>query len=196
MKLLIPILSQTTVKIILWSALVLLLLVPAGVMAQSNTNSITSQSSSEPDNTSKANKAKEAKSHTGEAIAMTSIVMGLALPMLWVWCDYQKRKMLLTLCHQERLAALEKGLELPSFPPEAFEATNVSAKEGCGKDTSLISGLVWIAIAVGAGIFLYYSPRPFVHPTVAAIPLGIGLAYLICYGLEFKNRGTSCSERS
>ena len=118
----------------------------------------------------------------GISIGFVAVVMGIGIGMLAIWCDYKKRHELIAACHQERLAALEKGLELPPFPPEPFSGGGPPKPFTPGG--SLKAGLVWLAIGIGLAIFLSLQDRGRHHPSVSAIPIAIGVAYLIFYVVE------------
>src|SRR5580658_1417162 len=56
----------------------------------------------------------------GELIPIIAIVMGLSVAMLCLYLDFRKKRELFQLYHAERMAAIEKGIELPPLPPEFF----------------------------------------------------------------------------
>jgi hypothetical protein len=117
--------------------------------------------------------------------------LGLAFVLAFLgfamWLRQQRRLMI----HQERLAAIEKGVELPPVEREAYRISlNVQR-------LLLLFGLVWIS--VGVGFFLVFSTM-LSHPTEATrdVPygiqyagvgmIGIGLSHLIAY-LAGRNQG-------
>lgn len=118
----------------------------------------------------------------GVTIALVSVVMGIGIAFFAIGCDFLKRRHLINVCHQERLAALEKGLELPPYPREFMSGAD--AGEPSGPSTGLKSGLVWLAIGIGIAWFLSSGRRGGLHPSIGAIPIGIGAAYLIYYVIE------------
>ena len=66
------------------------------------------------------------------------------------WLRHQQRAMV----HRERLAALEKGADLPAWPDEA------PSRFDFGLDSVLLlSGLIWLAIGLG-GMFAALSSCP------------------------------------
>jgi hypothetical protein len=110
--------------------------------------------------------------------------LGLAFVLAFLgfamWLRQQRRIMI----HRERLAALEKGLELPTVEKEAYRISiNVQR-------LLLLAGLVWIS--VGIAFFLVFSTM-LSHPIEATkdVPygiqyvgvgmIGIGLSHLIAY---------------
>lgn len=101
------------------------------------------------------------------------------------WLRHQTRVMI----HRERLAAIEKGLDLPQLPGEpAAGRINV-------RRILLLSGLIWMALGIGAFAVLYAlsgSPMPdgVVLPRGMAmsgiVPLLLGVAFLIAWAAERK----------
>jgi hypothetical protein len=108
------------------------------------------------------------------------------------WLRHQQRAMV----HRERLAALEKGAELPPWPDD----TKPSAGISIGFDhLLLLSGLIWLAIGLGgmlAAFVIVSQPQvqrlpEAVPPQIALIGLPvalIGVAHLIVY--RARRRGT------
>src|SRR5579862_9880043 len=60
-------------------------------------------------------------------LPIVAIIMGIGLAMIGVWLDYRRRKELFELHHKERLAAIEKGIEVPPLPVEFFENRRTGA---------------------------------------------------------------------
>ena len=122
----------------------------------------------------------------GISIGFVAVVMGIGIGMLAIWCDYKKRHELIAACHQERLAALEKGFELPPFPSELMSC-DTAAKPSVPR-SGLMPGLMWLAVGIGLWLFLSPNNRGFFHPSVGAIPGAIGVAYLVYYVFEGRKR--------
>jgi hypothetical protein len=109
------------------------------------------------------------------ALAFVLAFIGFAM-----WLRQQRRIMI----HRERLASIEKGLDLP---PVEQEATRISFNV---QRLLLLFGLVWISI--GVGFFLVFSTM-LSHPIEATkdVPygiqyvgigmIGIGLSHLIAF---------------
>jgi hypothetical protein len=68
-----------------------------------------------------ANMASTALHHTDVAavlalvIPIVAIVFGISVAMLGMWLDFRKKREMFELHHAERMAAIEKGIDLP--PP-------------------------------------------------------------------------------
>ena len=114
----------------------------------------------------------------GMLIPILAIVMGLSIPLVAIITDYAKRRKFYELHHRERLAAIEKGIELPPLPPEFG---------GCSPRAPryFLKGLVWfligLALTVALGVNDDWETALF-----GLIPTAIGLAYLIYYFIEGK----------
>ena len=80
-------------------------------------------------------------------IPIIAIVLGIGIGMLAIYLSYRKRKELFALYHQERMAAIEKGIDCPPWPERLLA------------DESLLS-LSAPAPAQGPGLALY---RPGSH---------------------------------
>ena len=86
------------------------------------------------------------------------------------------------LAHQQRMAAIENGIDLPPLPVELLEESRRNQK----RSSSLLRGLVWLFIGLGLMIALYASEQEVRKAVFGAIPAGVGLAYLIYYFAEGK----------
>lgn len=120
-------------------------------------------------------------------LATAAVLIALiAFAALHLWLRHQRRVMI----HQERLAALDKGITLPSVESEVRRG-RLSVQR-----VLLLAGVVWIALGVGIfGLFkslagystTYFSP----HNPALVIPhglewigvavAGIGIAHLVAY---------------
>ena len=111
----------------------------------------------------------------GVFIPVIAIVMGIGIGMLSVYLNYRKRTEMFALFHQERMAAIEKGIELPPLPAEFF-AEDGKSPSPHGR---LLTGLVWLFLGLALTVALFFT-----HSGAALfglIPTAIGLAYLIYY---------------
>jgi len=123
-----------------------------------------------------------------EAVLLCCIVAYIAFRN---WLHHDKRRMI----HRERMAALEKGVELPAVEQETErQSWNVQR-------FLLLAGWSWIFIGIGAFIAISLvlagvapgdPPRdlpPRGSQYGALIPMGIGAAHLITYWTgERRNR--------
>ena len=115
-------------------------------------------------------------------ISLAAIVLGCAIPIVAIALDFIKRKRFMELAHQQRMAAIEKGIDLPPLSMALLE-------EGRGyrrRSSSLLRGLVWLFMGLGIMVALYARDEEFRKAVYGAIPAGVGLAYLIYYFAEGK----------
>ncbi len=110
------------------------------------------------------------------SIPIVAIVMGIGIGMLTVFLNYRKEKEMFALYHQERMAAIEKGIDLPPIP-EAFFAEDSKARS---PHRGLATGLVWLFIGLALLVALFFNHQGTVA-LYALIPVAVGLAYLIYY---------------
>lgn len=116
-----------------------------------------------------------------ELVPLVAITFGigvpLSIPILWIALNYRKRRRLMELHHAERMAAIERGMEVPPLPLELLEGRSNRRR------SSLLPGLVWafIGLAMVAGSLSIGDDLPVVF---GLVPLGIGIAYLIYYAVE------------
>ncbi|HEY4367787.1 MAG TPA: DUF6249 domain-containing protein [Steroidobacteraceae bacterium] len=108
-----------------------------------------------------------------------AIGLPVSIPIVMISLNYRKRRRLMELHHVERMAAIERGMEIPPLPLDLID--NRSPRR---RRTSLLPGLVWffIGLAVVVGAQAMHDDE---IPVISGlIPLGIGLAYLIYYFAE------------
>jgi hypothetical protein len=123
-----------------------------------------------------------------EFIPIFGILFGVGGPVVvvivWFTLNYHKRRKLMELHHTERMAAIERGMEIPPLPIELIDGRSVPKR----RRTALLPGLVWffvgLAVVVGS---LMGDVDGEIPVFLGLIPLGIGLAYLIYYFTEGKN---------
>lgn len=115
-------------------------------------------------------------------IPIIAIIMSLAIPIVAVITDFAKRRKIYELHHKERLAAIDKGVELPPLPVELVGAYPK------GRPRYLLRGLIWLFVGLGTLAALSGVTRPGAERSwlLGFIPTGVGLAYLIYYFAEGK----------
>jgi len=116
----------------------------------------------------------------GIFVPIIAIVMGVGIGMLGLWLDYRKKREIFELHHKERMAAIEKGMEVPPLPAELF-------RDRRRREPSdyLRRGLIWLL--VGIAILIALLSMPGAAPRAAfwgLVPAAIGLAQLIFYFVE------------
>ena len=114
-------------------------------------------------------------------IPIVAIVMSLGIPIIYQILDYRRRRDIVNAHHKERLAAIERGMELPPLS-EAF----YSPLDRNKRPRHLLTGMVWLFI----GIALFLALGAVAGEDVrffGLIPAGVGLAFLIYYFIEGKH---------
>ena len=114
-------------------------------------------------------------------IPIFGIVFGIGVAIVTIVTNHREKVKRAELRHRERLAAIEKGIELPPDPPEL---------DAGKKGSSLRSGLIGLFV----GVVLYFALGRVADEDVALfglIPAAIGVANLISYFVESRWNGTS-----
>jgi hypothetical protein len=120
-----------------------------------------------------------------EFIPIFGILFGIGGPavviIVWFALNYYKRRKLMELHHAERMAAIERGMEIPPLPIELIDGRSVPKR----RRTALLPGLVWFFIGLALVVGIVRGDAEGDMPLFAGlIPLGVGLAYLIYYFVE------------
>lgn len=114
-------------------------------------------------------------------IPIFGIVFGIGVAIVSIIASHRQKMQRVELRHKERLAAIEKGLELP---PELEDADMAGKRPHSG---SLRSGL----IGLGVGVVLYFALDRVASEDIALfglIPAAIGAANLIFYFIEVRRK--------
>jgi hypothetical protein len=111
-------------------------------------------------------------------IPITAIFMSLLIPIVFSVVDYKRRKDIVEANHKERLAAIERGMEIPALP-ESFYLPMKPQR----RSSYLLPGLVWLFVGIGVFVSLGAVAGDDVR-FFGLIPVGIGLAMLIYYFVE------------
>lgn len=115
-------------------------------------------------------------------IPIVAIIMGVGIGMMSLYLQFRTRRNLLQLHHTERMAAIERGIELPPLAPELFQDTRRREPEPIRhRRHGLI--LLFLGIAVTAALW---------GTDVSAywwglVPTAIGLAFLLSSVLEARD---------
>lgn len=108
-----------------------------------------------------------------------SVGLPLSIPIVYLVLNYRKRRRLLELHHAERMAAIERGMEVPPLPIEILGARPVHR-------STLLPGLVWlfVGLALIAGLHELNGHVGFGLSIWGLVPAAVGAAYLIYYFVE------------
>ena len=119
-----------------------------------------------------------------ELIPIFGILFGIGRPavviIVWFALNYYKRRKLMELHHAERMAAIERGMEIPPLPIELIDGRSTPKR----RSTALLPGLVWFFIGLAFVVGALDGNDEDIPVFAGLIPLGIGLAYLIYYFVE------------
>jgi len=116
----------------------------------------------------------------GVLIPIVAIVFGTSIALLSVLLDYKKKRSIFELHHRERLASIEKGMEVPPLPPELFQSARERRVVTAGD--YLRRGLVWTFLggAVIGAMALEHTDGGY----YGLIPMAIGVANLLYYAVH------------
>jgi O-antigen/teichoic acid export membrane protein len=115
-------------------------------------------------------------------IPIVGIVMGIGIGMLALYLGYRKKRDIYELHHKERMAAIEKGIELPPLPVEFFrDGPDLGKRTPEGR---LRSGLVLLFVGVALAFALSRTAHG--QWVWGLIPAAVGLANLLSYALGRK----------
>ena len=124
----------------------------------------------------------------GIVIPLVSIVLGILMIIVSIVTKHRRQMQELDNRHRERMAAIEKGLDLP--PDTVVErAAAVERSRGYRRAGSdyLLRGLIWLGVGIALSVsdnFFGTGNRMF-----GWIAAAVGVAYLIYYGLEGRREG-------
>jgi hypothetical protein len=121
-------------------------------------------------------------------IPIIAIFMSLLIPIVYAVYDYKRRRDIVEATHKERLAAIERGMEIPALPESFYLPLKVQRRP-----RYLLWGLIWTFVGSGLFAALYFVADEEVA-WFATIPVGIGLAYLIYYAVEARKEQESRKE--
>jgi len=125
------------------------------------------------------------------SIPLAAVILGLTIPIVGMSLEYRMKRDLFEQNHKERMAAIDKGVDVPPLPPELFRPRK---RKPSAPGSLLMIGL--ILVLGGAGLILAMS-YPFATLSLwGLVPAGVGLAYLISFLYERKQQPAAGSEPS
>jgi len=114
-----------------------------------------------------------------DAIIVTALVAGL---LGWLYLKHKERIRRLELVHQERLAAMDKGVPLPELPLDP-----VRVPRAPDPHTPLIIGIVLTMFSLGGMVALHLVPSATLWGAdfwLAPLPIGLmGIGLVLYYAL-------------
>jgi hypothetical protein len=126
-------------------------------------------------------------------IPVVAIIMSLGFAMLALWTNHQRKSQMLEQLHRERMAAIEKGIELP--PVNVEDIANSSSPSSANPARVLRSGVLLLAI----GIVLYFAINESGGREGALfglIPAAVGLANLVYAAVLFNSARKADEEKA
>ena len=122
-----------------------------------------------------------------EIIPVVAIVFTFGIPgivlVVWFTLNYHKRRRLMELHHAERMAAIERGMDIPPLPIELIDGRSTPKR----RRSALLPGLIWAFIGLAFVVGALTHGGEDMPVFAGLIPLGVGLAYLIYYFVEGRN---------
>jgi hypothetical protein len=115
----------------------------------------------------------------GIMVPIVAIVFGISLAMLGLWFDFRKKREQFQLHHTERMAAIEKGIELPPLPSEFFRDNRRRERTPI---FYLRRGLMWLLIGLSVTAALWGTDEK--DFWWGLVPSAVGVAYLLSYLVE------------
>ncbi len=112
----------------------------------------------------------------GVFVPIVAIVCGVVVAVAWIYASHRQRMQRADFRHRERLAAIEKGLELPPDPIEVSPPTPIRRPRHLLRGLVLLFGGVALTVALGQDHEEAYL--------FGLLPAAIGLAYLLYYFVE------------
>jgi hypothetical protein len=119
-------------------------------------------------------------------IPIVAIVMSLLIPMVYWLFDYRRRRDVVEAHHRERMAAIERGIDIPALPDSYFKQNR--------RPRHLLTGMIWLFV----GISIFISLGAVAGDDVryfGLIPAGVGLAFLLYHLLEGRHERTEDGTR-
>ncbi len=119
------------------------------------------------------------------SIPILGILLGVTIAIVSIVTSHRQKMQRSDMRHKERLAAIEKGLDLPPDPVEP---------ENGRKSGGLRSGFIGLFV----GIVLYFALREVADSDIALfglIPAAVGIANLIAHFAESRKNGNGREPR-
>jgi hypothetical protein len=111
-------------------------------------------------------------------IPIVAIIMSLSIPIVFAIVDYRRRRDIVDANHKERMAAIERGMELPALPESFYQLIKPARRS-----SYLLPGLIWLFVGIGIFIALGAIAGEDVR-MLGFVPAGVGLALLIYHFVE------------
>jgi len=111
-------------------------------------------------------------------IPIVAIVMSLSIPIVYAVVDYRRKRAIVDAHHKERLAAIERGMDIPALPESFYNPQGPQRRP-----RTLLIGMIWFFVGIALTVALGKVAGDDVM-YFGLIPTGVGLAFLIYYAIE------------
>jgi hypothetical protein len=125
----------------------------------------------------------------GVLIPVVAIVLGIGFVAFIIFLDFYKRRHAIELLHAERMAAIEKGIELPPLPEEYLGGGGSTPSARRSGRPTLRTGLILTFVGIAITLALWGSGLVGSLWWWGLVPLGVGLAFLATSWLEARASG-------
>ena len=115
-------------------------------------------------------------------IPIIMITLSMTVAVVFIVTTHRRRAQTLEQRHKERMAAIDKGLDLPVEPLKLAQPPS--------RPRYLLQGLIWL----GVGLAIVFGARVAIDNEAASfgwIPAAVGLAYLIFYFVEGRSEAAA-----
>jgi hypothetical protein len=119
-----------------------------------------------------------------DSIPVIAIVLGITCAMFGLYLDFRKKRDFVQLYHAERMAAIEKGIELPPLPEEYFSGR--SGRHSSPARTRR-SGLILLFLGIAITLGLWTGGQDRDTFWLGIVPAGLGLGFLLAAVFEFRD---------
>src|SRR5215207_7158322 len=114
----------------------------------------------------------------GVLIPLVAVFMSLLIPIVFAIVDYRRRRDIVEAHHKERLAAIERGMDIPALPESFYNPLTRTRRP-----RTLLTGMIWFFVGIALVISLGRVAGEDVM-YFGLIPTAVGLAFLLYYLIE------------
>lgn len=127
----------------------------------------------------------EVKQVVAVFIPIVAIIMGIGIAMLGMWLDYRKKREIFQLYHSERMAAIEKGIDVPSLPSEFFGDYRRRPRT---PTDYLRRGLMWLLVGSAVAVALFETDNKNLSWSWGLVPVAVGIANVLFYAFTRRSQ--------
>jgi hypothetical protein len=119
-------------------------------------------------------------------IPVVAIVFGIAAAMFGMYVDYLKKRDIMQSYHAERMAAIEKGIELPPLPEALLHGQRTDWRGRPLAARSRRTGLILLFLGGAITLALWGQGNPAFW--WGFVPVALGIAFVIAAALESREQ--------